>query len=367
MTTNAILAEEMQTMPLPTPAHEEEDVRWQAVLARDAARDGQFVFAVASTGVYCRPSCAARRPRRENVQFFPIPEAAERAGYRACLRCRPRSFSGSPELKMVRAICRYIEQHLDEPVTLDHLGKEFKQSPFHLQRKFKAVLGITPREYADSCRLKTLKRNLQAGDSVTRAMYDAGYGSSSRLYERTASQLGMTPDRYRRGAIAATIRYACTDSPLGRMLIAATDKGVCSIQFDRSDSELLEGLKREFPFAVRKEDEGGLHSWASALLKHMAGKNLDASLPLDIRATAFQRQVWTYLQSIPFGQTKSYSEVAKAIGRPSACRAVARACATNPVAVEIPCHRVVREDGTMGGYRWGLDRKKTLLHMEKSF
>jgi len=170
MTTNAILAEEMQMMPLPTPAHEEEDARWQAVLARDAARDGQFVFAVASTGVYCRPSCSARRPRRENVQFFPIPEAAERAGYRACLRCRPRSFSGSPELKMVRAICRYIEQHLDEPVTLDRLGKEFQQSPFHLQRKFKAVLGITPREYADSSRLKTLKRNLQAGDSVTRAM-----------------------------------------------------------------------------------------------------------------------------------------------------------------------------------------------------
>jgi AraC family transcriptional regulator of adaptative response/methylated-DNA-[protein]-cysteine methyltransferase len=366
MTTNAILAEELQTMPLPRPA-QEEDARWQAVLARDAARDGQFVFAVASTGVYCRPSCAARRPRRENVQFFPIPEAAERAGYRACLRCRPRSFSGSPELKMVRAICRYIEQHLDEPVTLDRLGKEFKQSPFHLQRKFKAVLGITPREYADSSRLKTLKRNLQAGDSVTRAMYDAGYGSSSRLYERTASQLGMTPDKYRRGAIAASIRYACADSPLGRMLIAATDKGVCSIQFGRSDGELLEGLKREFPFALRKQDEGGLHSWASALLKHMAGKNLDASLPLDIRATAFQRQVWTNLQSIPFGQTKSYSEVAHAIGRPSACRAVARACAANPVAVEIPCHRVVREDGTMGGYRWGLERKKVLLHMEKAF
>jgi AraC family transcriptional regulator of adaptative response/methylated-DNA-[protein]-cysteine methyltransferase len=367
MTTNAILAEEIQTMPLPTPAHDEEDARWQAVLARDAARDGQFVFAVASTGVYCRPSCAARRPRRENVRFFPIPEAAERAGYRACLRCRPRSFSGSPELKMVRAICRYIEQHLDEPVTLDRLSKEFKQSPFHLQRKFKAVLGITPREYADSSRLKTLKRNLQAGDSVTRAMYDAGYGSSSRLYERTASQLGMTPDKYRRGAIAATIRYACAESPLGRMLIAATDKGVCSIQFGRSDGELLEGLRREFPFALRKQDEGGLHSWAGALLKHMAGKNLDASLPLDIRATAFQRQVWTYLQSIPFGQTKSYREVAQAIGRPSACRAVARACATNPVAVEIPCHRVVREDGTMGGYRWGLERKKALLHMEKSF
>ncbi len=342
----------------------DDDSRWNAVLKRDAARDGQFVFAVTSTGVYCRPSCGARRPRRENVQFFPIPEAAERAGYRACLRCRPRALSGNAELKIVRSICRYIEQHLDESVTLDHLGREFQQSPFQLQRKFKAILGITPREYADSCRLKMLKRNLQAGDSVTRAMYDAGYGSSSRLYERTASQLGMTPDKYRRGAIAATIRFACAGSPLGRMLIAATDKGICSIQFGKSDSELLEGLKREFPFALRREDEGGLHSWVNAFLKHMQGKDLDTALPLDIRATAFQRQVWTYLQSIPFGETKSYSQVARAIGRPRACRAVARACATNPVAVEIPCHRVVREDGAMGGYRWGLARKKALLHIE---
>jgi AraC-like DNA-binding protein len=169
----------------------------------------------------------------------------------------------------VKAICRFIEQHLDEPVTLDRLGKEFHQSPFHLQRRFKAVLGITPREYADSCRLRLLKRNLQAGDSVTRAMYDAGYGSSSRLYERTASQLGMTPDKYRRGAIAATIRYTCAESPLGRMLIAATERGICSIQFARTDGELIEGLKREFPFAGRKSDDGGLKSWASALLKHM--------------------------------------------------------------------------------------------------
>ncbi len=196
-------------------------------------------------------------------------------------------------------------------------------------------------------------------------MYDAGYGSSSRLYERTASQLGMTPDKYRRGAIAATIRYTCADSPLGRMLIAATERGICSIQFAESDGELLEGLKREFPFAVRKEDEGGLRLWVEALLRHMRGKDLDSSLPLDIRATAFQRRVWTYLQSIPFGNTRSYSQVAKAIGKPNACRAVARACATNPVAVAIPCHRVVREDGSLGGYRWGIERKKALLEMER--
>lgn len=366
MTTNAILElGSLTEMSASKAKTEAADSRWDAVIARDAQQDGQFVFAVSSTGVYCRPSCAARRPRRENVQFFARPEAAEQAGFRACLRCRPKAVSGNREADAVKAICRFIEQHLDEPLTLDRLGSEFHQSPFHLQRRFKAVLGITPREYADSCRLRTLKRNLQAGDSVTRAMYDAGYGSSSRLYERTASQLGMTPDKYRRGAIAATIRYHCAESPLGRMLIAATDRGICSIQFAASDGELLEGLKREFPFAARKSDESGLQSWVSALLQQMRGKDLDSSLPLDIRATAFQRRVWTYLQSIPFGKTKSYSQVAKSIGNPKACRAVARACATNPVAVAIPCHRVVREDGSLGGYRWGLERKKTLLAMEQ--
>jgi AraC family transcriptional regulator of adaptative response/methylated-DNA-[protein]-cysteine methyltransferase len=342
------------------------DPRWSAVVARDAAHDGEFVFAVSSTGVYCRPSCSARRPRRENVEFFARPEQAEQAGYRACLRCRPKSFTGNEQSDTTKAICRFIEQHLDEPLTLARLGKEFRQSPFHLQRRFKAVLGITPREYADSCRLRQLKRGLQAGDNVTRAMYDAGYGSSSRLYERTASQLGMTPDKYRRGSIATNIRYTCADSPLGRMLIAATDRGICSIQFARTDDELLEGLKHEFPFATRKLDDGGLRQWVVTLLQHMQGKDFDAALPLDIRATAFQRRVWTYLQSIPFGETRSYNAVAKAIGQPTASRAVARACATNPVAVAIPCHRVVREDGTMGGYRWGIDRKKTLLEMERA-
>lgn len=339
--------------------------RWEAVVARDDRHDGEFVFAVSTTGVYCRPSCPARRPRRENVSFYSRPEQAEKAGFRACLRCRPRTFSGNPQSDLAKEICRYIEQHLDEPVTLARLGKMFRQSPFHLQRRFKAATGITPREYADSCRMHLLKCNLQAGDNVTRAMYDAGYGSSSRLYEKTASQLGMTPDKYRRGAIAASIRYACVDSPLGRMLIAATDRGVCAIQFARSDGELIEGLKREFPFAVRKPDEGGLQTWVAALLEKMSGRESNAALPLDIRATAFQRQVWSYLQSIPFGATRSYGEVAKAIGQPSASRAVARACATNPVAVAIPCHRVVRGDGTISGYRWGVDRKNRLLEMEQ--
>jgi AraC family transcriptional regulator of adaptative response/methylated-DNA-[protein]-cysteine methyltransferase len=373
MTANAILeVETINLMPVsedksktPTATGLNDDQRWQALLTRDAALDGKFVFAVASTGVYCRPSCAARRPRRENVTFYSRPEQAEKAGFRACLRCRPRSASGNPQSDLAKEICRYIEQHLDESITLGRLGKEFRQSPFHLQRRFKAALGITPRAYADSCRLRQLKRNLQSGDNVTRAMYDAGYGSSSRLYEKTASQLGMTPDKYRRGAIAAAIRYACADSPLGRMLIAATERGVCSIQFARSDGELIEGLKREFPFAARKPDEGGLQVWVEAVLSKMTGGELNAELPLDIRATAFQRRVWTYLQSIPFGATQSYGDVAKALGQPTASRAVARACATNPVAVAIPCHRVVREDGNISGYRWGVERKKALLEMEQ--
>jgi AraC family transcriptional regulator of adaptative response/methylated-DNA-[protein]-cysteine methyltransferase len=342
-----------------------QDFQWEAVIHRDSSRDGQFVFAVSTTGVYCRPSCAARRPRRENVTFYAGPEQAEKGGFRACLRCRPKSFSGHPQSDFAKEVCRYIEQHLDEPITLERLGKEFHQSPFHLQRRFKSALGITPREYADSCRLRQLKRNLQAGDNVTRAMYDAGYGSSSRLYEKTASQLGMTPDKYRRGAIATAIRYAIADSPLGRMLIAATDRGICAIQFGRTDGELIEGFKHEFPFAVRKLDETGLQTWVEAVLAKMTGRELNAALPLDIRATAFQRRVWTYLQSIPFGETQSYLDVAKALGQPTASRAVARACATNPVAVAIPCHRVVREDGNISGYRWGVGRKKMLLELEQ--
>lgn len=343
-----------------------DDRRWDAVIARDHGHDGKFVFAVSTTGVFCRPSCPARRPRRENVTFFSNPDQAEKAGFRACLRCRPRLLGGDPQSDSAKQICRYIERHLDESVTLNQLGKVFRQSPFHLQRRFKAALGITPHAYADSCRLRLLKRNLQSGDNVTRAMYDAGYGSSSRLYEKTASHLGMTPDKYRRGAIAATIRYACADSPLGRMLVAATDQGVCAIQFARTDGELIQGLKREFPFAVRKLDDGGLQEWIAAMLSKMTGRELNASLPLDIRATAFQRRVWTHLQSIPFGATRSYRDVAKAIGQPSASRAVARACATNPVAVAIPCHRVVREDGNISGYRWGVERKKKLLEMEQA-
>jgi AraC family transcriptional regulator of adaptative response/methylated-DNA-[protein]-cysteine methyltransferase len=365
MTSNAILNLVETEIDQTNMAASSQSRRWQAVAARDASQDGSFVFAVSSTGVYCRPSCPSRRPRRENVAFFRRPDEAEKAGYRACLRCRPKS-AGHGVAEEARAICRYIEQHLDEPLTLARLGTEFQQSPFHLQRKFKAVLGITPKAYADSCRMNQLKSNLRAGHSVTRAMYDAGYSSSSRLYERTASQLGMTPDKYRRGAIAAPIRFTCADSPLGRMLIAATDKGICAIQFANSDEELEQGLRHEFPFAIRKRDDGALREWKENLLRQMRGQRLNTSLPLDIQATAFQRRVWSYLQKIPFGETRSYAAVAKGIGRPTATRAVARACATNPVAVAIPCHRVVSKSGETSGYRWGVERKKTLLQLEQT-
>jgi len=337
---------------------------WRAVLKRDADQDGTFVFAVSTTGVYCRPSCPARRPRRQNVTFYHDAVQAERAGFRECLRCRPKSSEGSGTSRLVKAVSRYIAAHLDEPVTLRRLGEVFRQSPFHLQRTFKAALGVTPKAYADWCRMGQLKRNLQAGHSVTRAMYDAGYGSSSRLYARTSSQLGMTPDKYRRGAIAAAIRYTFTESPLGMMMIAATDKGVCAIQFGASEAELEQGLKHEFPFAQRKRDDTGLAGWKNAVLDRMNGTKLNASIPLDIQATAFQRRVWEYLQTIPYGTTASYKNVAKAIGDPTATRAVARACASNRVAVVIPCHRVVRENGEGGGYRWGIERKEALLKME---
>ncbi|MGA2457849.1 MAG: bifunctional DNA-binding transcriptional regulator/O6-methylguanine-DNA methyltransferase Ada [Terriglobales bacterium] len=351
--------------------------RWQAVLNRDGSLDGAFVFAVSSTGVFCRPSCPAKRPRRENVSFFDHALQAEQSGYRACLRCRPNAVDGNPQSALVRSMCRYIEQHIEGQLTLSLLAKEFRRSPFHLQRTFKSVLGVSPKAYIDACRLRQVKQNLQAGHDVTTALYAAGYGSSSRLYERTATQLGMTPEKYRRGAVAAVIRYTIANSPLGRMLIAATDKGICAIQFanksadksaDKStdnEQQLQQGLMREFPFAVRRRDDAAMSQWRDNLTRLIQGHEINPSLPLDIRATAFQRRVWEALQKIPRGETRSYSAVAKQIGMPKATRAVARACATNPVAVAIPCHRVVRQDGELGGYRWGVERKQQLLAIEK--
>jgi AraC family transcriptional regulator, regulatory protein of adaptative response / methylated-DNA-[protein]-cysteine methyltransferase len=382
MATNAILQEEAamkrpsqarsQTTTVPTPVdaavrtgEQISERRWQAVADRDRSLDGTFVFAVSSTGVFCRPSCPAKRARRGNVSFFDDALQAEQAGYRACLRCRPKAVDGNPQSALVRAMCRYIEQHIEDSLTLNSLAKEFRRSPFHLQRTFKAMLGVSPKAYIDAVRFRQVKQNLQAGHNVTTSLYAAGYGSSSRLYERTAKQLGMTPEKYRRGAVAAVVRYTIVPSPLGRMLIAATDKGICAIQFADSDHELQQGLMREFPFATRRRDDQAMAQWSVNLTRLMQGREANPSLPLDIRATAFQRRVWEALQAIPRGETRSYSAVAREIGMPKATRAVARACATNPVAVAIPCHRVVRQDAEEGGYRWGIKRKEQLLAMEK--
>jgi AraC family transcriptional regulator of adaptative response/methylated-DNA-[protein]-cysteine methyltransferase len=267
---------------------------------------------------------------------------------------------------LVEHVCQYIEENLEGSLSLETLGERFDLSPHHLQRTFKRVLGVSPREYADTCRLNRLKTRLRDGESVTAAMYQAGYGSSSRLYERASSQLGMTPARYRRGGGGARIAFTVAVSPIGQMLVAASDKGVCCIRFADSAAELKKGLKAEYPEAELRRDEETLRPWVEELLRHLRGEQQEIRLPLDVRATAFQRRVWEYLQAMLYGSTATYGEIARALGQPTAARAVARACATNPVAVAIPCHRVVRGDGDLGGYRWGLQRKQALLDLERS-
>lgn len=339
---------------------------WEALETRDTRMDGVFFFAVTSTGVYCRPSCPSRRPRRENVIFFQRRDAAERAGFRPCLRCKPQQERvRDPQAELVEKICRYLEQHLDEAVTLAGLSRQLGLSPFHLQRSFKAATGITPRAYADFCRLESFKGGLRAGRPVTTALYDAGYGSSSRLYERAASQLGMTPTAYQRGGQGLTIRYDVADTPVGLLLVAATSKGVCAIQLGDSEKELEASVRGEFPAAKIERDRAFLDPWAGPIREHLGGRLQKLDVPLDIQATAFQRRVWECLQTIPYGGTRSYGEIAQAVGQPRAARAVARACASNPVAVVIPCHRVVRGDGHTGGYRWGAARKQKLLAIER--
>jgi AraC family transcriptional regulator of adaptative response/methylated-DNA-[protein]-cysteine methyltransferase len=341
------------------------DACWQAVLAKDGGQDGAFVYAVRSTGVFCRPCCPSRRPRRKNVIFFDSPSAAEQAGFRPCRRCRPLDVEGARSREtLITRVCQHIERAEEVP-TLAQLGRKFGMSPFHLQRTFKSVLGLTPREYADACRMQAFREAVRQGGTVTDALYAAGYGSARGLYQRSNAQLGMTPAEYRNGGRGAFIRYTSLDSPVGRMLIAATNKGVCSIQFGESERGLMENLRREFPNSTIRRGEVVLRRWVRALLQRMHG-TVKRDLPLDIQATAFQRRVWQHLQTISYGSTQSYGEVARAIGSPSATRAVARACATNPVAVAIPCHRVVHSNGDLGGYRWGIERKKKLLELEQA-
>jgi AraC family transcriptional regulator of adaptative response/methylated-DNA-[protein]-cysteine methyltransferase len=348
----------------PSVQSHDDHVRWRAVLARDEAADGSFVYAVRSTGVYCRPSCASRRPRRDRVEFFATALDAERSGYRACLRCRPRvARAADPWIEKVRRACVYLA-NVDGHMPLARLASKLGGSPYHFQRNFKRVVGVTPREYADACRLQRMKRGLRSGSRVTAAMMDAGYGSSSRFYERAAPKLAMPPSLYRRGGTGMEISFAVVDCPLGRLLVAATSHGVCAVSMGSSDDELVRALKREYPAAVLRHGGTDLSRWAREIVGHLEGRRPRLELPLDVQATAFQWQVWTALAAIPYGETRTYKEVAASIGKPSAVRAVAHACATNPVAVAVPCHRVVRTGGGMGGYRWGIARKKALLAAE---
>ncbi|MDX6613799.1 MAG: AraC family transcriptional regulator [Blastocatellia bacterium] len=345
-----------------TPRVEE---MWSAVMARDNANDGHFVFAVRSTGIYCRPSCPARRPRRDQVQFFMVPEAAENAGFRACRRCRPQTTKvADPALALVGQVCRAIDTTVELPVTLTMLSAQTGVSGPHLQRTFKRVMGITPREYAEAARLGQFKSHVRAGASVTTALYDAGYGSSRGLYEKSSAQMGMTPAVYRRGGRGMIVSYTLCDSPLGRLLVAATAKGVCAVSLGDSDIALEQSLSDEYPAAAITRDDDELKTAVHAILEHLQGKRPHLQLPLDIQATAFQRQVWQALQEIPYGNTVSYGEIAQRIGRPTAVRAVARACASNRVALVIPCHRVVGKDNKLTGYRWGVERKGKLLERE---
>jgi AraC family transcriptional regulator of adaptative response/methylated-DNA-[protein]-cysteine methyltransferase len=342
----------------------DDDSRWLAVAARERRADGQFVYAVSSTGIYCRPSCASRRPRRDRVAFFDTPEGAAREGYRACLRCRPDEAAAvDPWIDKIRRACVYLA-NVDGRVSLARLAVRLGGSPYHLQRSFKRLVGVTPREYADACRLQKLKRGLRKGAPVTTAILDAGYGSSGRFYGGAVRKLAMPPAAYRRGGAGVHLRYAIVASPLGRLLVAATDRGVCAVSMGSSDDELTRTLAREYPAADLRRDASGLAKWTKAILGHLAGRRPRLDLPLDVQATSFQWQVWTALADIPYGATRSYADVAASIGRPRAVRAVARACAANPVALAIPCHRVVPSAGGTGGYRWGVSRKKALLAAE---
>ena len=355
-------------------------LKWRAVQNRDRNADGTFVYAVRSTGIYCKPSCGSRKPKREHVSFYATPTLAETNGFRACQRCRPRLAHRSDKRSdSVARVCREIEKQLrpesglaDQPeglpkgLTLSALGATVGMGTHQLERAFKSVMGISPREYADSQRMQRFKSRLKQGDDVTTALYDAGFGSSSRLYERAPSHLGMTPATYKRGGEGMNIQYTVTDSPLGRLLVGATERGVSAVYLGEKDAPLESALRREYPRARITENKNGMKHWVGSILKHLRGHEPNLDLPTDVRSTAFQRRVWQELRRIPYGATRTYGEVARAVGKPKAIRAVARACATNPVSVLVPCHRVVRADGDLAGYRWGLERKTELLRREAS-
>jgi len=345
-----------------------DDTMWQAVVARDGTFDGRFVYAVSSTGIYCRPSCSSRKPRRERVHFFAVPEAAVAGGYRACRRCKPDTTAAvDPAVEIARKTCRAIAEWPDTETgmpNLDDLSDAVGVSPHHLQRTFKKVLGLSPKQYGDALRMGRFKDAVRGGDSVTGALYEAGFGSSSRLYERASARLGMTPASYAKGGKGALIAYTIVDSDFGHVLVAATERGVCMVSLDEDDGYLESELRADYPEAEIVRDDDAIAPWVEAVLDTLTGPP-HPDLPLDIRATAFQAQVWEQLLAIPRGETRTYAEIAARLGKPGAARAVGRACATNPVSLVVPCHRAVGSDGKLHGYRWGLERKQALLARER--
>ena len=338
---------------------------WQAVQSRDRAGDGVFVYAVQTTGVYCRPSCASRQPRRENVRFFALAAAAEAQGFRPCKRCRPQhAVPHDPQAALARAVCAHIDAHLDQPeqLTLAALAAHFCHAPRHMTTVFAQVLGITPRQYAEARRMQALRSTLHRAGSVTEAVYAAGFGSLSRAYERIG-QLGMTPGQYQQGARDVRIGWATAETPFGVLLLAATPRGLCAAGLYADEAQALAALRDEVPQAVLERDDS-LLPLAEALKAHVASGAPAPDVPLDVQATAFQARVWAALRAIPRGHTRSYRQVADEIGQPTAVRAVASACGSNRLALLIPCHRVIGSDGGLHGYRWGVERKALLLQSE---
>jgi AraC family transcriptional regulator, regulatory protein of adaptative response / methylated-DNA-[protein]-cysteine methyltransferase len=337
---------------------------WQATLARDHRADGTFVLAVRSTHIYCRPSCPARRPLRRNVTFFRTREEAEKQGYRPCRRCRPNEVSAS--VALVQSAARLLADSAEESTGLGRVARTLGTTQASLRRACLQVTGLNPRELFEALRLKRFKALIRAGKSITDALYETGYGSSSRVYERSNAQLGMTPATYRKGGLGMRLGYTIAKSPLGKVLVAATERGVSAVYLGDTESTLLAELRDEYPRAEISPASDSNERWVKEIMQRIDGKQPHFELPLDLQATAFQRQVWQELQRIPRGRTRTYSQVARSLGRPKAVRAVARACAMNPVSIVVPCHRVIREDGTLAGYRWGLTRKEQLLAQERA-
>ena len=352
-----------QTTINSNPPSTDQDERWRQVLERDRSADGQFVYAVRTTGVYCRPSCPSRRPKRESVEFFSTAADAAKAGFRSCLRCRPDQ--SDAQSKWIAECCRFLERDLDRSVSLADLAAHAGISLFHLQRTFKQHLGVTPREYQDALRMRRVKQALTNGSSITDAIYDAGFNSVSRFYEKSDEHFGMSPFTFKRGGSGQAIRFTVFPCLLGTAMIATTDQGVCSVAFGEDEAALERSLRGQFVQAVIVRDDAGLKNHAQAMKGYLDGQRMSFDLPLYIRATAFQERVWRLLTSIPYGETRSYSQIAELLGQPTAARAVATACASNAVAVLIPCHRVVGRNGNLSGYRWGVERKRKLLETEQ--